>query len=361
MRDQKLKIRKSRPVWSTVIVAALAAPIVLTMAVFFWRADGAAPLKPIRVLTGEWSPYSGADLPDYGLASAIVTTALREAGYEPQLQFVPWKLALPTAARAETNADIRVSYPWYYKESRAEEFYYSVPIMQVQMGLFFDRKRNPEVARARSLKEISHLRTILIEGYRYHADIEAAFLNRVTEPDIIAAFDRLKRDPSVHLIPEAMEVGRYTIRRHFPELVSRVAMNPFIRCELDLHLIASKRNPHNKRLIDKVDRNLLALEESNAANGILSATQHRINQEQAVRLSPFGDDGVVEARLGIDDDVVILPIGTRAVVEEWGDIFLLPSECSDSGGARFRTRVYLIDGPLEGETVYIDGRCIEFP
>jgi polar amino acid transport system substrate-binding protein len=49
--------------------------------------------KSIKLATGEWAPYTGQNLPEYGKTSAIVTHVLRNMGYQPEFQFMPWSNA----------------------------------------------------------------------------------------------------------------------------------------------------------------------------------------------------------------------------------------------------------------------------
>ena len=80
---------------------------------------------PLSLVTGEFSPYSGAALPDGGLSTRLVTTLLREAGYdELKVEFLPWNRGYELTRNGLASA----TFPYAWTRERAKLFYYSAPI-----------------------------------------------------------------------------------------------------------------------------------------------------------------------------------------------------------------------------------------
>lgn len=63
-------------------------------------ADG----RPVHVVTLEFPPYVSESLPHRGWAWEVCATILREAGYEPHLQILPWARALALTRDGKADA-----------------------------------------------------------------------------------------------------------------------------------------------------------------------------------------------------------------------------------------------------------------
>ncbi|GAB1259479.1 hypothetical protein [Aurantivibrio plasticivorans] len=95
------------------------------------------------ILTGEWAPYSGEHLPQQGITTAIVTTVMENMDMQPEVRFLSWPRAQELAAAAENNQDPRGSFPYLRVPSREVHYYYSLPIMQVPQGIYFNALNTP--------------------------------------------------------------------------------------------------------------------------------------------------------------------------------------------------------------------------
>ena len=89
MKRNKIVPRKVD--WRSVITIALAVPILLTLCLLLYvqPVEQTATARVAIVATGEYPPFSGEQLENQGIASAIVELAMKEMGYESQLQFMP--------------------------------------------------------------------------------------------------------------------------------------------------------------------------------------------------------------------------------------------------------------------------------
>jgi len=84
-------------------------------------AGGASARPTLRVATGEYPPYSGAQLPDQGVFSALIRAAIEQAGWQLQLQFMPWNR---TEAAVESG-EVDASGPWGRTPARDARFRFS--------------------------------------------------------------------------------------------------------------------------------------------------------------------------------------------------------------------------------------------
>lgn len=106
--------------------------------------------EPVLLTSGEWSPYTGKDLPEQGIASAIVRSILENMGMPARIQFLPWQQSLQLAGQAESDDDIRGSFPYSRTPEREKDFYYSLPILSVPHGIYF----NPDNFDARGISPV---------------------------------------------------------------------------------------------------------------------------------------------------------------------------------------------------------------
>jgi len=84
--------------------------------------------ESLCITTGEWPPYIGEDLPEYGPVSAIIKQAFSLEGIEVQWKFYPWARAMLVAEDSQCDGTA----VWASSKERQEKFFYSVPIISNQ-------------------------------------------------------------------------------------------------------------------------------------------------------------------------------------------------------------------------------------
>lgn len=89
----------------TLLSLALAAQVAL-----------AAP-APLHLVANYWEPYTGQDLPQQGLASEVVATALRRAGYQVDITIMPWSRVLSTVYQHQADGVVAI---WATSERRGK-------------------------------------------------------------------------------------------------------------------------------------------------------------------------------------------------------------------------------------------------
>jgi hypothetical protein len=125
---------------SAFLLAGFNLLMIVLLAVFLIDREATEIGEPVNLASGEWAPYSGEDLPDYGVASSIVTTVLAHLGHTAQLHFMPWEQAESLALAGERSEDIRATFPYINVGERDRDFYFSLPIFDVEYGIFFNPK-----------------------------------------------------------------------------------------------------------------------------------------------------------------------------------------------------------------------------
>lgn len=346
--------------WPALVALVLAVPLAILMAVTALRPEEGDPLREIHLATGEWAPFSGEALPEFGRASALVSLVFREMGYKASYHFLPWQRAYDTAAANEHNGGIRGCFPYFRNEERERDFYFSDPILSARTALFYDHEKHPEIGECTSLEQLAGRRFLFIDGYRYPPRIEAMTNIAPTNASrTLEAFRRLIEEPGIELVPESEEVGLQTLRRELPKFRSRIRKAPIEAdsLQLNLYVMFSKNNPHNARLRERFNRALAAVKADGRHERAHQRAVEALNRAEMVILQPFEQGRIVAYLDAGRSRSVLLPTGSEAVVDEWDEAFLRPSEAAPEAGGTL-VRVRLLNGPLAGELVLVDGRSI---
>lgn len=86
--------------------------------------------ETVELVTLNWPPYYGEELPDGGFVTTVAREAFARSGYDMEVTFVPWARAM---AQAEAgNADGLLGA--YHNERRAEKFRFSEALYNDHVG-----------------------------------------------------------------------------------------------------------------------------------------------------------------------------------------------------------------------------------
>jgi polar amino acid transport system substrate-binding protein len=315
-------------------------------------------LQPVLVATGEWSPYSGQALPEAGITAAVVTEAFKRMGDAPEFRFMPWERTESATADNESDEGVRAAFPYSFEVARAARFYYSRPIQDVRIALYYSAVNSVEAARIRSVKDLDGFTVIPIRGYASPSELQGHMADMTPVEDNVAAFTLLLKSERRLLVAESQRVGDDVLRTNFPLQADRIAITP-LGFNSSLHLIASKRNPDNITLIRDFDRALEAMRLDGTLEQVKTRVSAAVDRRNEVQLQPDAQ-GRIEAYTDPDHRLsILLPLGTRAVVQRWNDNFLEAKPAGSQTPQLVRIRV--LDGPQDGHDYYVDERRVVLP
>lgn len=123
----------------------------------------------VRLASLEWPPYTGAQLPQRGSATATVVTALQAQGYEVQIDFLPWERVLALAQSDDSGYD--GYFPEYYAAHIETQFIFSPAIGSGPLGLVYHRD---EPIVWQRLTDLQAYTLGVVEGYVNTAALDAA-------------------------------------------------------------------------------------------------------------------------------------------------------------------------------------------
>ena len=93
--------------------------------------SGSVQAREISMLTVEWAPHYGSELPEQGLTTAIVKAAFEAGGHSSRVEFTPWARALKEVEAG--NSDVVMGA--YHDKERDQSYIFSDPIYFLQLGL----------------------------------------------------------------------------------------------------------------------------------------------------------------------------------------------------------------------------------
>ncbi|MTI10332.1 substrate-binding periplasmic protein [Curvivirga aplysinae] len=85
------------------------------------------------IVSGEYAPYSSANMLNDGLTSELVKRVFKEMGHKPRIVFRPWQRGYNLTKRG----DYVGTFPYYKNPEREKEFLYSDPIVSWESYIFF--------------------------------------------------------------------------------------------------------------------------------------------------------------------------------------------------------------------------------
>jgi polar amino acid transport system substrate-binding protein len=323
------------------------------------RGGANEPLEPILLATGEWSPYSGESLASRGVASAIVSAVFRQMGYEPEFRFMPWARAEQAALDNDANRGVRATFPYASTPERDAAFYFSKPIFSIELSVFYNAERNPAASHIATAADLEKFKVVPISGYRLPAEVETALAHMPAVDSNLTAFKLLIESSDPLVVVEATRVGEEVLGGPLALEADRIRTAP-LHFTSPIHLIASRRNPNNSALIRRFDQTLADVQRANGLDPIQAQVLEAIDEQRMVRLQPLQPLTSLEALLEPQGTMkVLLPHGTRAVVERWSSNFLAAKPVGPTTTELVRVR--LLNGPHRGRSVFVDERAIVLP
>jgi polar amino acid transport system substrate-binding protein len=120
------------------------------------------------MLTVEWAPHYGAELPENGLTTAVVKAAFKAGGHSSGVDFIPWARALKEVE--EGKADIVMGA--YHNEEREKIYIFSDPIYFLELGLI--ARPGLGMSSYKSLRDLTSYRIGISRGFANSEEFDSA-------------------------------------------------------------------------------------------------------------------------------------------------------------------------------------------
>lgn len=214
--------------------------------------------EEIKLTNGEWPPFLSQNLEHHGVGSRIVSEAFAEAGYKATYGFFPWDKALELARAGVWNGSIA----WTYNDDRAKFFYYSEPIFDADEVFFYLKSKKIDWEKWEDLKPYKIGAT---GGYYYGEAFKQAeennTINVIRADSDVRNFKKLL-EGQIDLTINNEYVGWFLLQSEFDAgVASKITYHPITIRSGSWHLLMSKANPRNDKIIKDFNKGLNALKE----------------------------------------------------------------------------------------------------
>jgi len=217
----------------------------------------------LTIVTGnDYAPFTDSDLPDGGLFTDLVRTAMGRSGYDAEIEFLPWDYAL----RATEKGTFKASFPWYDTAERRSALWYSRPVYEVLVVVYHKTGAPLEFE---GIDDLDGLNLCRPAGYfddDIREKVEAGQIIR-TAPETPANCFEMLVEGDVDVVSLSAMVGNgEIIKLGFDEEVE-VADTPLaIR---PLHIVYPKFDPRSRGTLGKIDRELKLMDEDGTTAAII--------------------------------------------------------------------------------------------
>ena len=208
--------------------------------------------EKLRLVADKWPPFTDASMPDSGLATSIVTTALARAGYTSSYEEAPWARAL--LGVGEGRYDILIN-AWY-NESRANIGQFSNAYLTNRIRLL---QRKGEPFHYKSQSDLYPYSVAVVRDYAYSPEFDGdTRLHKVPVRSFSSAV-RMLAAGRVNLAVEDEYVARYNLQREPQEVRDGVVLVEPPFGENTLHILVSLKHPEHTRIVEGFEQAIAAM------------------------------------------------------------------------------------------------------
>lgn len=215
--------------------------------------------ETLTLSVGEYPPFDSPDLPHQGLVPRIVTEAFRLEGIDVEYTFMPWPRAYAESNEGRVNGTVQ----WLYSEQRAQEHYYSDPIME-ESYVWFHLKRNS--FDWQTFDDLKGLSVGARQGFTYSAEFYQAKDSGELDVSMVSSnqqnLDMLFND-RIDVFIEQLDVGYFGILQHYYGKGSQqFTHHPKPIFTKQNHLLLSRQLEESPYYLEKFNKGLKRLKAS---------------------------------------------------------------------------------------------------
>ncbi len=213
-------------------------------------ASVASAAEPLTFAAGEWAPYIGSELPENGLHTQRVREVMKAAGFEVELEYMPWKRSFEMTKKG----DFVATFSWSRTEDRVDEFYYpEVPVDAQTDVIFYSRTKYPDGLNVSSIDDIQAqgLTVIGYPGYWYEAEYEKRGMDMRAVTSAESAWKML-HSGRVDVLIENQVVGELSLNEVLGDQAGDIDQAAEVR-SAPVYVLFSRQHPDGAAMRDAWD------------------------------------------------------------------------------------------------------------
>ncbi len=230
------------------------------LAIFF--SPFAAGAEALQVTGSLWTPYMDDQLPNGGLATDLVRTALARAGYEVEPNIEGWSRAYQGTAVGVYDAVAAV----WQNDQRSEDLLFSEPYLMNDIVLL---ARKGVLIDYANLSDLAGYRIGVVRGYAYEDAFDRSMnLNRVTNYYLIQNLLLLRKGKLEVIVGDKWSIF-YQISRYMPDDLEEFRLLPKPLARRALRFGVSRQNPEAALIIDRFNQAIAGMKQDGSYEDIV--------------------------------------------------------------------------------------------
>ncbi|WP_419904812.1 substrate-binding periplasmic protein [Kiloniella sp.] len=213
---------------------------------------GISASERVVLTTGyNYAPYTGEQLPQGGMVTEIITSLLNRIGLDPEYRRRPWKRALHEAELGKYLG----TFPWEPRSELNEAFYYSDPIIVVDIRTYFDAN-TPDLPQ--SATDLKGMKICLPLGHRTYGLIGEMINDGdllITSPNSMEKCFKQLKSGRVDMVSVSGVVARQYAKQVYG-YVDGVQALGIASSRTTFHMLISKRYSGAQELMNRLNAEL---------------------------------------------------------------------------------------------------------
>jgi polar amino acid transport system substrate-binding protein len=214
----------------------------------------------IRLANGNWPPYNGEDLPNYGFDTRVITESFALEGIGVEYIFLPWARGYNMSAGGKLDGAVS----WADVPEFREKHFMSEEPTSVQEWVFFYRKDNP--LNWKTMDDLAGKIIGITVGYAYN-DVFNDIKKKNTVTFLESSNDksnfRMLLAKRIDAFPMVREVGNSLLKSIFkPDEREQILSSSKPLIKYLPHLALSKAIPQNEQIMILFNRGFKKLKKS---------------------------------------------------------------------------------------------------
>ena len=237
---------------------------------------GQAAEKTLRVALEHWPPYIDKEHPEYGMATELVTTALKRTGYDTTISFEDWVSALEGTRIGVYDVIVA----GWYSEKREELFEFSKPYFYNEIKFL---KVRGKPFQYNSLSDLQGLYIGTVENYAYSPEFDNNMQLIIIPGRTLVNNLSLLQQGEIDLTLDDKLVIRHQIMKFMP---SSAKQFQFLEKPLDvrgLHLMVSRKHPDHKQIIAAFDQAIVDMKNDGSFDAIVKKYTDELKPVESLR------------------------------------------------------------------------------
>jgi len=219
--------------------------------------------RTVTMVTVDWEPHYGANLPEHGLMTALTTAAFKAAGHDATIEFIPWPRALKGVE--EGNYDIVMGA--YDNEERRKIYHMSKPVYFLDTGLIARPGLNKN--RYNSLRELGQYKIGVSRGYANSEEFDAAdYLDKHTSTGPVLNMRKLFRG-RLDMMVASFDLFRHNAKKEGFCISDVEFVHPPL-AKNGLFIMGSRAVPDGGQIIEDFNRGLKTIREDGTFDSIVN-------------------------------------------------------------------------------------------